>query len=441
MNIKLSTKAKQNNEMKKIAVITFNYPPYNVTGSFRVMRFVKYLPKYGIIPIVITADQGKHHWNENLLAEIPPEAEVNRFRSIFADSQQRVEKSEKLYEKDINSFRKIVNYILRLVKDFLFSPDVQISWCFLHFLQISKIIKKQKITTVFITGNPFSLFLLGTLLKKMLNLKLLLDFRDPWSEYTDQKNQTFIRRLHNSWMEKFVMFNADAVISVTSHIINALRKKNTKIPMLVIPNGYDLSDYKNMKTNIIDNNKFLFVYAGKFNILDNSYNPVLLLNAFKIFYQKLVVKDVELVVVTRLNKPTEDFMKSLKLNNIRIYDFMTRDKLLKLYEQADAFVQFYYPEKLDIAISIKIFEYAQFRKPILSISSENGSIRDFFNKTNLGFSCENDNITAICKIFEKAYKTDLAKFHENINAEEIEKYNIINQTKILADLIKSVDEL
>ena len=76
----------------KLLVISFNFAPYNVTGSFRILKLVKYMPKFGIEPIVITADQGSHHINEKLNQDIPKEAKIYRLKSFFPDAQENIAK-------------------------------------------------------------------------------------------------------------------------------------------------------------------------------------------------------------------------------------------------------------------------------------------------------------------------------------------------------------
>ena len=424
--------------MNKVLIISFNYIPYNVTGSFRVMRFVKYLPKYEIIPIIVTANQGKHHINKNLIKDIPSEAVIYRFKSLFKDSQERIVISEKYYKKDTGLIKNTRNYLLRLLKDFIFSPDIQILWCLQHFWKIVKIIKMHKTSHVFITGGPFSLFILGVALKKTLGVKILLDFRDPWKEYTDQKSQTIIRRTHNKWMENFTLKNADAIISVTEPILHSFRNKNMSIPMYELPNGFDPDDYEKPDIEEKKSSVFTFAYAGKFNILNESYNPEILLKAFKRFYTTLRKKNVELVIITKLNKPTKDFVKLMDMKYIKFLEFMPRDQLLLNFNQVNTFLHFYYPDKQQLALSIKIFEYSQFKCPILSFSSKEGCIAEYLNRTNLGYVCENDDVDAVSELFSKAYNTDMSRFESNINIEEIEKYNVIDQTEILANLIKSL---
>ena len=423
--------------MDKVLIISYNYIPYNVTGSFRVMRFVKYLPKYGIAPVIVTANQGEHHINKNLVKNIPSEAVIYRFKSLFKDSQERISISEKYYKKNAGFIKNTRNYLILLLKDFIFSPDIQILWCLQHFWKIVKIIKMHKISHVFITGGPFSLFILGVALKKTLGVKILLDFRDPWSDYIHQRSQTAIRQFHNKWMENLVVANGDAIISVTEPIVRSLKNKNINIPMKVIPNGFDPDDYTSLRAN--DNRLiFTFIYAGKFNLLDNSYNPELLLLAYKKFYETNKINDVELFIIAHVNIETKNLLKKMGIKNIKIIEFMPRDELLTVYNRANAFIQFTYPEKLELAISIKLFEYSQYRKPILSITSNSGCTADFLKKTRLGNSCNNDNVNEISNLFLKSYSMDLDVFRKNINLNEIEKYNVINQTEILANLIKSL---
>lgn len=90
----------------KLLVISFNFAPYNVTGSFRILKLVKYMPKFGIEPIVITADQGSHHINEKLNQDIPKEAKIYRLKSFFPDAQETYSKKTYLYSGNKSSLLK-----------------------------------------------------------------------------------------------------------------------------------------------------------------------------------------------------------------------------------------------------------------------------------------------------------------------------------------------
>ena len=422
---------------KQILILSYYYVPYNITATFRIMRFVKYLPENGFKPIIVTADHKDVTINNLLLREIPKESKVIRFPEILKDSIYK-SNFERIYnQKNNNLIKSIKHYFIRIIKDFILSPDKQILWTVFNSLRILKIVKKMKIPYVLVTGGPFSLFLLGVFLKKNSNTKLILDFRDPWKENTYQLSQTFIRRFHNKWMQNLALRNSDLVISVTKPIIDSLKIKK-KIRAHVIPNGFDLTDFDDSHKKNKINDIFTFIYAGKLNLLDDNYNPKFFLEAYKIFSLKNKEKNFQLIIVSNLNKETVEFFDSLYIENIILYNYMPRNNLLELYKQANAFIQFTYPKKLDFAISIKLFEYTFFRKPILSFTSKSGYTAKFIKESRTGFVCENDNMEDIISLYNRAINLDITNFEKKINTVFLQNYNVRTQTKDLASLINMI---
>ncbi|HOE91598.1 MAG TPA: hypothetical protein PLV22_06455, partial [Candidatus Cloacimonadota bacterium] len=120
----------------RVLVISFNFAPYNVTGTFRILKFVKYMPENGITPIVITANQGNHHINNKLNEDIPKDCKVYRFKSLFPDAQETYSKKTYLYSGNKKSFTK---RLVRVIKDIFLSPDVQITWVLFHLFKMSRI--------------------------------------------------------------------------------------------------------------------------------------------------------------------------------------------------------------------------------------------------------------------------------------------------------------
>lgn len=62
--------------MKKLLFIAYHFPPYGGAGVQRSLKFVKYLPAYGIRPTVLTSsaapDQKWSPADPTLAHEIPP---------------------------------------------------------------------------------------------------------------------------------------------------------------------------------------------------------------------------------------------------------------------------------------------------------------------------------------------------------------------------------
>ena len=63
--------------MKKVLVITYYWPPSGGPGVQRVLKFVKYLPKFGWEPIILTVEKGNYpSIDESLISEIPEGTKV-----------------------------------------------------------------------------------------------------------------------------------------------------------------------------------------------------------------------------------------------------------------------------------------------------------------------------------------------------------------------------
>ena len=78
--------------MKKLLYIAYHFPPYGGAGVQRSLKFVKYLPSYGISPTVLTSssppDQKWSPADTTLAHEIPPEIPVLRTVWRAFDSYQ-----------------------------------------------------------------------------------------------------------------------------------------------------------------------------------------------------------------------------------------------------------------------------------------------------------------------------------------------------------------
>ena len=70
--------------MQKILIITYYWPPSGGAGVQRWVKFVKYLPEFGIEPIVLTVDDKFATYpvvDETLINEVPVDIKVYRTKS------------------------------------------------------------------------------------------------------------------------------------------------------------------------------------------------------------------------------------------------------------------------------------------------------------------------------------------------------------------------
>jgi glycosyltransferase involved in cell wall biosynthesis len=363
--------------------------------------------------------------------DIPDDAIVYRKKIRFPefDSMNVNTKKKKLFHK-----------LCLVIKDLFFSPDKFI-WVVLSLLpKMIRTIKKEKIKVVIISGSPFSSFIAGFVLKKLLRIKLILDFRDPWSNMPVNKKHGYLRRKSISFWEKTCVKNADMITGCTDSVLSDLQAMyDPKGKLLKIPNGFDPDDLVSLNKCVSEQkNSFTFLYTGKYMINSDEYSPQNLVNAFIYFLNKYDIKDCLLKLIGLTDEKTRKYINNLKCEQIIMNDLMPKQDVLGEISIADVLLHFYYPETHTDTISLKLYEYAMFSKPIISLNTKNGEMYDFIKTYKLGETVDTNNIEEISEILYKAYcgKVD---FCQN-PIETLHDYNVENLTSILVKNIKDLGE-
>ena len=86
-------------DIKRLLIITYYWPPTGGSGVQRWVKFSKYLPEYGWQPVIYTPENPERlAYDDSLLRDIPPEAEIirrhisepyNFYRKLFGKGKQQ----------------------------------------------------------------------------------------------------------------------------------------------------------------------------------------------------------------------------------------------------------------------------------------------------------------------------------------------------------------
>ncbi len=239
--------------MKKVLIITYYWPPSGGAGVQRWLKFVKYLPETGWMPVVVTVDTRYATYpvtDESLYSDVPGEVEVIRTRAINYFT---------LYSKDPSKVpsggfasgpgKGIFGKISRFIRGNFFIPDPRRGWNRFAFRSASEIIMREGISHLITTSPPHSTQLIGLRLKRRFpSLKLIADLRDPWTEiyYYGLFYPTLLSRYLDRTYEKRVLKNCDYITTVGWSLGEQFSSKVEGISdkIRVIPNGYDESDFQ-----------------------------------------------------------------------------------------------------------------------------------------------------------------------------------------------------
>lgn len=408
--------------MKKSLLLAYHYPPIAGPGVFRTLKFSKYLPHFNYQPIILTVKNPLYKIRDpSLLNQIPSKAKVHR---IFS------------FEHSI--FRAPRKFGINL--KWFYLPDEHIGWIPFAVNYGSKLVKTENIDVIFATAPLYTTLIIGSLIKKKTNKPLIIDYRDPWITNSYIEYPTKLHRRIEAKMEKYVLNQADYVTVVNDLIKDDLIKRYpfVKKKIETLPNGFDLEDFENIKSNK-KSNKFQIVYTGSIygprtakNFLYAIKNLVTTNKEFK--------ENIEVLFVGNQGKDTQRYIKNLKLEKyVKILGYLPYKKCLEI-AQKSVILLLLVPSKENLPA--KIFEYLAFQKPILAIAPNDSLASQLIRSLNAGIivPLKNSNSIkkAILKFYAKWKNRELNKYLSY--TDEIQKYSRKSLSNRLVEIFDKIQK-
>ncbi|NDI99157.1 glycosyltransferase family 4 protein [Flavobacterium sp. LaA7.5] len=425
--------------MKKVLIITYYWPPAGGPGVQRWLKFVKYLPHYGIEPIVYIPENPTYPFlDKGLLNEVDKKITILKHKIIEPYSWASVfSKNTKKISAGIIPDKKKQSFMQRLilwVRGNLFIPDARVLWVKPSISYLSDYIQKNNIDTVITTGPPHSLHLIGLGLKKHHNIKWFADFRDPWTTigyHKELKLSDNAAKKHKE-LEREVLNIADQII-VTSPTTKKEFEVITKQPITVITNGYDVEKVGKQPAD----EKFTLAHIGSFL---SERNPLVLWQSiselvndnqeFKKAFQLKLIGAVSQEVLSTMTK----FGLNGYVNNLG-YVSHAEALVEQRKSQVLLLVEIDSPDTRCI-IPGKLFEYMAAERPILAVGPEGADIESIIKTTNTGVFTtysEKEKIKETLLNYFKHYQ----EVNLKVNAVGLQYYSRKNLTGQLANLLNN----
>ena len=159
---------------KKVLIIIYYWPPAGGPGVQRWLKFVKYLPQFGIEPIVYCPENPNYPIiDKSLINEIPenitllkqPIYEPYGLANMFSKGRaKKISTGVIPKEKKQSLIEKAMLY----VRGNFFIPDARKNWVIPSVSFLSNYIKENQIETIITTGPPHSLHLIGMQLHNLI---------------------------------------------------------------------------------------------------------------------------------------------------------------------------------------------------------------------------------------------------------------------------------
>jgi glycosyltransferase involved in cell wall biosynthesis len=404
--------------LKQVLVIAYFFPPAGVVGVYRSLKFVKYLPEFGWSPIVLTTANGRFAtFDESLLRLIPDGVTVHRAPGFEAFNEGLRRPGPSTTKKTL---RARIHTRLYLMWNAIALPDARIGWVPAAYRRARRILRETGTRHVYISGSPFSSFLIGALLKRVPGVRVVIDYRDPWTQNLDYRRRGWMRRIDRA-LEAWVVRRSDAVISNTRHndarMAREFGARQAREKFVAIHNGFDEEDFASIART--RNDKFTVTYAGAFYYSVGSdfsrgvgdetmktYSPLYFFEALEAFFARRpeAKADTRVRFMGVLGHGYDpDIQKRGLAGVIERLGYVDYDEHLRVLKNADVLLLVLSRgEKSRGWIPSKFFQYLGTGNTILALAPE-GEVREIIRETRAGVSVEPDDVAGASRAIEDMY--------------------------------------
>jgi len=425
--------------MKKVLIITYYFPPAGGPGVQRWLKFVKYLPDFGIQPVVYVPENPTYPIvDEALVSEISDKAiviktkirEPYQLASVFSKNKTKKISSGIIPNKKKQS---TLEKLFLWIRGNLFIPDARVLWVKPSVKFLEKYISENSIETIITSGPPHSLHLIGLKLKAKLNINWIADFRDPWTTigYHQSLRLSASAAKKHKQMESEVLHSADTIL-VTSKTTKAEFEALTSKPIEVITNGYD--DEKIIKPAL--DVKFSMAHIGSF--LSNR-NPKILWQSLQelVNENESFAADFELKLIGAVSREILDTIAEFKLDKyVNNLGYVSHKEAIEHQRKSQVLLLIEIDsEETKSIIPGKLFEYMVSERPIVAIGPKGSDFAEIITNTNTGVFFTYDQKEKLRKQILDYYgqfKSGNLKSHP-IGLQQYSRKNLTGQ---LADLLK-----
>ena len=427
-------------ENKKVLIITYYWPPAGGPGVQRWLKFVKYLPDFGIQPTVYIPENPTYPIvDENLVKEVSDKVLILR-KKIFEPYQLASflskNKTKKISSGIIPNQKKqsFLDKTFLWIRGNLFIPDARVFWVKPSVSFLEKYILENNIDIIITSGPPHSLHLIGLELKNKLNIKWFADFRDPWTTIGYHKSlrlSSFAANKHKT-LEHKVLNTADTII-VTSKTTKTEFEAITKKPIAVITNGYDTEQVEGQTLD----HKFSLAHIGSFL---SERNPLILWESLIELVDEIpeFKTHLEIKLIGAVSQEVLETITTYKL------DFYVNNLGYVSHQQAIA-----HQRKSQVLLLIeinsedtksiipgKLFEYMVSGRPIIAIGPENSDFAEIIQNVNTGSFFKYSEKLKLKSVILDFYNQFLEGKLQS-NGVGLQKYSRKSLTKELVQLLNS----
>ena len=424
---------------KSIGILAYYWPPAGGSGVQRWLRFANHLCDLGWDVHVFTFKNPKYPIREKSNLEIiNPKIKVNKIKGFEFPKFMTSPSENILFNNYYSNYSSTQSYMYdQVARKFIYTlrelflfPDARKFLINPSYKFLKNYYRKHNLNHLITTGPPHSMHLAGMKLKKDSGIKWIADFRDPWSNFFQNKllNELDLTIKKHEKAEADVLKNCDGVFTTSESLKSKFSIKNKN--SYYVPSGFE----KEIEST--DHNKFRIIYAGSMKEIQNPKNLWLALHDLIKSDEKF--KDLlEIILIGNIDRRVINSIEFKKIRDRKILSYMSKkqldDEISKSQLQVVCSVN--YPDSDDI-VPGKFFHYLSSKKNILGISNKGSDLEKIINETKSGMSFDYDNYEDLKNYIYKCYQVFLKG--EKPKKELDEKYLSINIAKKIEQIVLNI---
>jgi glycosyltransferase involved in cell wall biosynthesis len=365
---------------QKVLIAVDSFP---VTGGSRVDKFVKFLPRFGVEPILLSAKESVSIQSKELKRRFYP-ADL---KTYHADSIGRAYFSERFLVRGPDAKHYRLLSLLSFPERCVFVPDYKVRWIPLGIRLAKDIVSREKIGVVFTSSPPESTHLIGLYLKQKLGIRWVADFRDLWTE-----KKLLYRpptRLHDWWvrrLERKIFLTADHIIANTPENADSYVKR-FKLPqerITVIPNGFDRDDLVFAQKQTRAQDVFRIGYSGSLDKHDFPWR--LCLEAIRQLALEVSREKVRFVHCGYQSEQVKNYLKTEQMQDlVESHGELPHGEAMEITADTNIRLLMLYENTYSRSIvPMKLYNYLIMNGPILAVAPEQGVTADIIAQTRTG---------------------------------------------------------
>ena len=426
---------------KSIGILAYYWPPAGGSGVQRWLRFSNQLCNLGWDVHVFTFSNPKYPIvDKHNLEIVNPKIKINKIKGFeFPQFLTKISSQESVYYHVLSNKNSSLTapflrynrlsqgrYFYHMLRELFLFPDARKFLINPTYKFLKKYYKENNLNTLITTGPPHSMHLAGMKLKQDIGINWIADFRDPWSNFFQNK---LLNKLESTMKkhikaENEVLKNCNAAFTTSKSLRSKFLERNSNV--FYIPSGYE------EEIEPLNHDKFRILYAGSMKDIQNPNNLWLALHEL-IKSDEVFKQNVEIILIGNIDRWIINSIEFKKIRDRKILSYIPKKELDIEISKAELLVvcSVNYPDSNDI-VPGKFFHYLAANKNILGISNKGSDLEKIINETKSGMSFDFNNYDDL--------KNYIYKCYQNYIKGEKPK-NEMNESYLSMSIAKEIDKI